>query len=309
VSESTVDDRGLPPGGSGAEGRRGSIDALYEQVRAAVPATRDVAPAILTPVAPGIRVLALRTPTLPPATHTNVYLVGPDAGPVAVIDPGSPYPEQQAVLDGALAMSPPAAVLLTHHHGDHVGGAAALAARWSVPIVAHPVTARLLGDRVRVTQTAEDGEVIYGATAILTPGHAEGHLCFAVGDTIIAGDMVAGVGTILIDPAEGDMAVYLASLERLLARPQMTLLPAHGPALPDGHAKLREYLAHRLLREAKVVAALGDEPRALRALVADVYSDTPRAAWPLAERSLLAHLVKLAREQRARDAGDGSWSR
>jgi len=286
-----------------------TVDDLYEQVRAQIPTTHDVAPAILTRVAPGIRMLALRTPTLPPATHTNVYLVGPDAGPVAVIDPGSPYPEEQAALDRVLAASPPAAVLLTHHHGDHVGGAAALAARWSLPIVAHSITARLLAGRVAVTQTCGDGDTVHGVTALFTPGHAEGHLCFAAGDAVIAGDMVAGVGTILIDPQEGDMAVYLASLERLLARPQMTLLPAHGLAIPDGHGKLREYLSHRRRRESQVAAALRDEPRSLAALVAEVYSDTPRGLWRLAERSLLAHLVKLAREQRAIDAGDGRWSR
>jgi len=155
----------------------------------------------------------------------------------------------------------------------------------------------------------EDGETVHGATAIGTPGHAEGHMCFAVGDAIVAGDMVAGIGTILIDPSEGDMAVYLASLERLLARPQMTLLPAHGPAIVDGHGKLREYLSHRKLRESQVVAALRDEPRTLAELVAEAYRETPRALWPLAERSLLAHLVKLVREQRAIDVGDGRWSR
>jgi glyoxylase-like metal-dependent hydrolase (beta-lactamase superfamily II) len=295
-----------PPGVANAT----TVDALYEQVRGLVPTSgTPEAPPQPIAVAPGIRVLALRTPTLPPAAHTNVYLVGPEAGRVAVVDPGSPYPDQQAALDRALEMSPPSAVLLTHHHGDHIGGAQALADRWSVPIVAHEATARRLAGRVRVTEIVADGDVAYGAHAIATPGHAEGHLCFAVGDATIAGDMVAGVGTILIDPSEGDMAVYLASLERLLARPQMTLLPAHGPAIPDGHGKLREYLAHRLQREARVVAALRDDPRTLGDLVAEAYCDTPRMLWGLAERSLLAHLVKLSRERRATDGGDGRWSR
>ena len=285
-----------------------TVEALYEQVRALVPAASDGAAAELAPVAPGIRVLALRTPTLPPAAHTNVYLVGPDAGPVAVIDPGSPYPDQQAILDHVLSVIPPSAVLLTHHHGDHIGGAAALAERWGIPIAAHAGTERRLAGRVAVTQRIEDGETAYGAEAIFTPGHAEGHLCFAVGDAVIAGDMVAGLGTILIDPSEGDMAVYLASLERLRARPPMVLLPAHGPAIPDGHGKLSEYLAHRRMRESLVAAALRDTPRTLAELVAEAYRDTPRALWGLAERSLLAHLVKLAREQRATDRGDGRWS-
>lgn len=286
-----------------------TVEALYELVRAVVPTVAADAPPTPTPVAPGIRVLALRTPTLPPATHTNVYLVGPEAGPVAVVDPGSPYPEQQAILDRVLETLPAAAILLTHHHGDHTGGAQALADRWSIPIAAHAATARRLAGRVAVSQLIEDGETVYGATAVATPGHAEGHLCYAVGEATIAGDMVAGVGTILIDPSEGDMAVYFASLERLLARPQMMLLPAHGPAIPDGHRKLREYLSHRKMREARVAAALHDRPRLLAELVAEVYSDTPRALWALAERSLLAHLVKLVREQRAIDAGDGRWSR
>ncbi|MEO8699733.1 MAG: MBL fold metallo-hydrolase [Kofleriaceae bacterium] len=286
-----------------------SVEALYEQVRAQVPVAGADIPATLQPVAPGIRVLALRTPTLPPATHTNVYLVGPDAGPVAVVDPGSPYPDQRAVLDAVLTEVSVAMVLLTHHHGDHAGGAAALAARWGVPIAAHAATARRLAGRVEVTQLVEDNEVIHGATAVFTPGHAEGHLCFELGNAIIAGDMVAGIGTILIDPSEGDMTLYLESLERLRARPQATLLPAHGPAITDGHAKLAEYLAHRRMREDRVYAALADTPRSTGELVTIAYSDTPKALWPLAERSLLAHLQKLVREGRAKNTDGGGWSR
>jgi len=286
-----------------------TIEALYEQVRAAVPTTGADAPATPVQVAPGIRVLALRTPTLPPAAHTNVYLVGPDAGPVAVVDPGSPYPEQQALLDAALAEVPIAAVLLTHHHGDHIGGATALAARWNVPIAAHAATAQRLEGIVEVTQLIADGETVHGLTAVHTAGHAEGHLCFELGAATIVGDMVAGVGTILIDPSEGDMTQYLASLERLLARPAAALLPAHGPPIADGPAKLREYLAHRRMREARVLAALGDAPATLAELLPTAYGDTPTLLWPLAERSLLAHLVKLDRDGLATGDGSGRWSR
>lgn len=284
-----------------------TVEGLYEQLRAHVPADPGEARPTLLPVASGIRVLALRTPTLPPAAHTNVYLVGPDRGPVAVVDPGSPYADQQAILDAYLGELPIDVVLLTHHHGDHIGGAAALAARWGVPIAAHAATARRLAGRVPVTRIVEDGEVVHGATAVHTPGHAEGHLCFEIGGATIAGDMVAGLGTILIDPSEGDMAQYLASLERLLARPAATLLPAHGPPIPDGPAKLREYLAHRRMREARVAAALSGVPQALRELLPLAYGDTPAVLWPLAERSLLAHLVKLLRDGKAVER-DGLWS-
>ena len=286
-----------------------TIESLYERVRAQTPSHADEADLGLVAVAPGIRVLALRTPTLPPATRTNVYLVGPDSGPVAVVDPGSPYADQQAILDAVLGRIPIAMVLLTHHHGDHVGGAAALAARWGVPIAAHAATARRLVGRVAVSRTLEDDEVVHGARAIFTPGHAEGHLCFEVGGATIAGDMVAGIGTILIDPSEGDMALYLASLERLLARPAACLLPAHGPPIVDGPGKLAEYLAHRRMRESRILDELGATARSTDELVASVYRDTPKPLWPLAERSLLAHLGKLVREGRARTAAAGRWSR
>lgn len=289
----------------------GAIEALYAQVRSQVPSSASFPPPVVTQVRPGIRVVALRTPTLPPAEHTNVYLVGPEIGPVVVIDPGSPFADQQVVLDELLAELPIAAVALTHHHGDHTGGAAALAARWGVPIAAHAATARRLDGIVEVTQLVADGERLHGMTAVHTPGHAEGHLCFEVGGATIAGDMVAGIGTILIDPSEGDMAHYLDSLERLLARPPAALLPAHGPVIEDGPAKLHEYLAHRRMREARVLGALTSTPSTLADLLPAAYGDTPRMLWPLAERSLRAHLDKLVAEGRAHVACDDAyrWSR
>ncbi len=284
-----------------------SVDALYEQVRNSVPQVAEEVASGLVPVAPGIRVLALRTPTLPPAAHTNIYVVGPERGPVAVVDPGSPYPDQQAKLEEALAACDVALVLLTHHHGDHVGGAAALAARRDVPIAAHARTARRLAGRVAIAHELADGETVHGLHCVHTPGHADGHLCFASEHAIIAGDMVAGVGWIVVDPDEGDMTEYLASLQRLLDLPPAVLLPAHGPAIVDGHAKLREYIAHRLMREARIASALAAHPEAtVDELLPDSYADTPRVLWPLARRSLLAHLGKLARDGRAL-VTDGRW--
>src|SRR5262245_13003058 len=128
-----------------------TIESLYEQVRAVAPTGESVTQHELVEVAPGIRALALRTPTLPPAAHTNVYLVGPSSGPVVVVDPGSPYPEEQAALAAALTDVPIAAIALTHHHGDHIGGAQALADARGVPIVAHAVTAEALVGVVNVT--------------------------------------------------------------------------------------------------------------------------------------------------------------
>jgi endoribonuclease LACTB2 len=293
-----------------------SVDALYEQVRTAVAPSEGPSADQLVQVAPGIRVLALRTPTLPPAAHTNTYVVGPERGPQLLVDPGSPYPDQQAVLDRVLAAEadagrPLGLVALTHHHGDHVGGATALATRWSVPIAAHRRTSERLAGRVAVARELVDGELLeaFEVTCVHTPGHADGHLCFERGGASIVGDMVAGIGWILIDPVEGDMADYLASLAMLLERPATTLLPAHGPAIGDGAAKLREYIAHRTLREDRVLGALARRTDAAVAeLLPEAYADTPPPLWPLAQRSLRAHLDKLVKDGRAREVEPGRWT-
>src|SRR5262249_26246073 len=133
--------------------------------------------------APWIRVLPLRTPTLPPATRTNCYIVGESARAV-VIDPATPWSDQQEEFDAYVDAHHIrlAEVVLTHHHVDHVGDAARVAARYGLGVAAHAETAARLRGRVEVTRLIGDGERLdYGPSGLRakhTPGHAPGHLCF-----------------------------------------------------------------------------------------------------------------------------------
>lgn len=268
-------------------------------------------------VAAGVRLVGLRTPTLPPATHTSCYWLGPDAGAgrFVAVDPATPYADEQGRLFELIEREAASGrvlerVILTHHHGDHVGAADALRQRFGVPIAAHPATAALLAGVLPIDEPLADEQALaLGAASwqvLATPGHAPGHVCLwrASDGALVAGDMVAGIGTILIDPSDGDMGAYLGSLERLAALAPRALLPAHGPLVPDGEARLRGYVAHRLAREARVVAALHQRgPASVARLTEVAYADTPSALWPLAARSLSSHLGKLIADGRV--AGEG----
>jgi len=263
------------------------------------------------------RVLALKTPTLPPATHTNCVIVGLER--LTLIDPASPYPEAQAELEALLdALIEEGAqlerVALTHHHPDHIGGVERLVERYGCEVWAHEECARRL--RFEVTHHLEDGAALpIGAPglerliALHTPGHAPGHLCFVNPLTREAavGDMVAGEGTILIDPEEGDMAQYLAQLARLERLELKALWPSHGPALKA--EVLARYQAHRLAREERVLEALSSsEWRGLGELAELAYSDAHPMARQgrhggIAGRSAWAHLIKLEREGRVVKSG------
>ncbi|MGQ0505073.1 MAG: MBL fold metallo-hydrolase [Myxococcaceae bacterium] len=256
----------------------------------------------------GIRLFPLETPTLPPATHTNSYVVG--NGELLIVDPGAAEVRQYArLLALVTGLSSeglrPKAVFLTHHHADHVGGAVAVSERLKIPIWCHEQTANRLP--IPAQRLLKEGEeiVLQGVpsmklTVLHTPGHARGHLCLidAVSKAGIVGDMVAGVGTILIDPPEGDMIDYLAQLERLRELPVTTLYPAHGSPMPDGVGKLTQYISHRELREKKVLESIPADGGTIAELVPRAYADIPEVLYPLAERSLQAILIKLVRQNR-----------
>ena len=269
----------------------------------------------------GIRQLPLLTPTLPPAAHTNAYVIGHER--LVVVDP-APYASeprnilqsflQDLIHKGATFDS----VILTHHHPDHMGAAQWLADAFDVPIRAHRITRDLLEGQVKIDALIEQGDRIdlgpdragrrFELEVLFTPGHAPGHIVLADrrpgATSMIVGDMVASIGTIIIDPPEGNMAVYLDQLRRLRARPQGVLFPAHGDPIVDGHGKLDHYVQHRLQRENKVLEALRHvqhgEPVDLLPIA---YADTPPQLYPLAARSCLAHLEKLVIDGQAQRDG------
>ncbi len=199
----------------------------------------------------GVVLHPMKTRPLPPATHTNAYLVGERE--MALVDPGSGDPVELESLNTLIEVLRVEGrrlklILLTHHHADHAGGVAALRERWRVPVAAHPETARHLGvDRVLAEGERiglEPGLGDWELRVLHTPGHARGHLSFLHERTrsLFCGDLIpGGRGTVILDPPDGELVPYLASLERLLAEPVETLFPAHGS--PQGAAPAAHPLA------------------------------------------------------------------
>lgn len=277
---------------------------------------------------PGVVLAPLRTPTLPPATTTNCYIVGHDE--LWIVDPGSPYEDEQRrlleLLDELTADGRRlGGVLLTHHHPDHVGGVAALCEARGLRAHGHPLTLERLDPAVPRGEAIEHGQLLplgrapdhgtgrsggHGWTleALHTPGHDRGHLCFHESryGTMLVGDMLSTISTIVIDPPEGNLAHYLQSLELLTRYPVTTLYPAHGPALRDGRRLVQKYLRHRRQRETTLVKTLAEAPGTVEDLVPKVYWDADPRLFGFAARSLLAGLEKLQHEGRA-EHRDGRW--
>lgn len=266
-------------------------------------------------VADGIAVVPVRTPTLAPATHTNTYIVG--EGRLTVFDPASPYEDEQGRLADALLERVATGerverIVLTHHHDDHVSGAEALRAKLGgVPIVAHLVTAQLVAAKIRVDETWSDNETRdcggRKLVGLFTPGHAPGHLVFRdeASGAIVAGDLVAGIGTILIDPVDGDLGLYLSSLERIRAIGASVLLPSHGPPLTQAASLLAFYVAHRHQRTEQIRAAL-DQLGVASALeiAAVVYGNLPVETQRVGALQVVSHLRWLAEHGLARAQRD-----
>ena len=253
---------------------------------------------------------------------TNTCLIGTGPHPL-LLDTGSGVEGYLPLLEGALrsecGSDAPGDILLTHVHPDHIGGAADVLARFGPRRVSKkPWPGR--DERFPVELAPiDDGAVIKteGATlrAIYTPGHAQDHLCFYLEEeaALFTGDLILGIGSTVIPLEGGDMSLYLQSLEKLLSLELKRIYPGHGPAIEDPYDKIREYLQHRLEREAQIVEAITAGARTIEQMVERIYVDTPRVLYPAAGQSVLSHLLKLEAEQRAGRRTDASgeeyWAR
>jgi endoribonuclease LACTB2 len=268
-------------------------------------------------VASHVALFPARTPTLLPATHTNSYALG--SRDLLLVEPATPHRDERAEwlswARGLVSMGHRlTGVLATHHHEDHVGGAELFSRELGVPLIAHPETASRLAANVGKTVVDGDSIVLDGPVpqrwdVLHTPGHAPGHVCLLEREsgTLVVGDMVASVGTILIAPGDGNMAEYLRQLERLRGLEARVALPAHGEPIESPSALFAHYVAHRLQREQKVldaVGAAGDEGETSGELVPRVYADVSPAIWPIALLSLQAHLDKLVEDGRIQTKDD-----
>jgi glyoxylase-like metal-dependent hydrolase (beta-lactamase superfamily II) len=278
----------------------------------------DAPYARLEQLEPGIGRLLAHNPSAFTYFGTQTYLAGERE--LAVIDPGPDLPEHLDALAEAIGGRPVVAIMCTHTHRDHSPAARPLADRTGAPIVGcAPLSLETVGPRADASfdgdyapdRVLADGESIEvdGAelTAVATPGHTSNHLCFAYGDALFTGDHVMGWSTTVVVPPDGDMAAYMASLDKLRRREDRIYYPAHGPAVTNPQRYVRHLVGHRMQREKQILDLVRERPRPIPEIVANASPGLDPRLVTAAGGSVLAHLVDLERRGLVERQGD-AWT-
>ena len=262
-------------------------------------------------------------------TGTQTYVVGAGAE-LAVIDPGpagtgaaghaDTHGEGHvAAIIAAIGNARLSAIMCTHTHRDHSPAAVELKRLTGAAIIGcAPLVLEDDGPRADAAfdptyapdRVLSDGEQLRGPdwtiTAVATPGHTSNHLCYALEESgaLFTGDHVMAWSTSVVSPPDGDMAAYLASLQKLYDREDKVLYPAHGPAITNPKQLVRGMLGHRRSREAQILRLLGEAPQAIPDMVKAMYKGLDPRLEGAAGRSVLAHLIDLRHRGRAASEGE-----
>lgn len=271
----------------------------------------ELIPGVAEKIGPGVLRLLAPNAGMMTGPGTNTYLLGQSE--IAVIDPGPASAEHIDAIQRA-APGPIKWILVTHTHPDHSPAAAGLASATGAQLLGQPPPDGRTQDKTFVPDRAlTDGDLLetteFRLLAVHTPGHASNHVCYRLEALrwLFTGDHIMSGSTVVIDPPDGNMKHYIESLERLKSLNLAALAPGHGPLIENPGELVDWLIDHRMQREAKVVASLEHySDLEVRDLTPFVYDEVDKTLYHLAERSLLAHLLKLETEGRARNE-HGKW--